>query len=120
VVDDHEELRAAIRDMLEAEGYAVEEAGDGERALELLTTGAFDAAVIDVRLPGIDGFAVLEETARRGIARPTVMISVVSDPESIRRAETLGAVSLHGKPFALERLIEDVRIATSRRSAEAS
>ena len=109
VVEDHGELRGAIREMLEGEGYAVEEAGDGLRALELMSSAGFDAAVVDVRLPGMDGFALLEQAARRGIVCPTVMISVIADAESVRRARELGAVSLHAKPFELERLLEDVR-----------
>src|SRR5205809_279316 len=74
VVDDHGDLRAAVREMLEAEGYAVEEAADGTDALEILTGGRFDAAVVDVRLPGMDGFTLLEEAARRGVCCPTVLM----------------------------------------------
>jgi CheY-like chemotaxis protein len=113
VVDDHAELRTAVREMLEGEGYAVEEAGDGPRALALLESGGFDAAVVDVRLPGMDGFALLAEAGRRGVACPTVLMSVVADAESARRATALGAVSLHAKPFVLEQLLEDVRTAAS-------
>jgi len=58
IVEDEEHLANGLRFNLEAEGYKVALAGDGESALELLSKDLFDAVVLDVMLPGMDGFAV--------------------------------------------------------------
>ena len=61
VVDDEPHIRAVLRGYLEADGFAVSEAGDGETALHLVRDGAPDLVLLDVMLPGIDGLEVLRQ-----------------------------------------------------------
>lgn len=74
VVDDHEGFRVAARSLLAAAGYlVVGEASDGESALTETARLRPDVLLLDIQLPGVDGFAVAEEVARRG-ARPVVVL----------------------------------------------
>src|ERR1019366_3737282 len=61
VVDDEPHIRAVLRGYLEADGFAVAEAGDGETALRLVRDGAPDLVLLDVMLPGMDGLEVLRQ-----------------------------------------------------------
>lgn len=109
VADDHGPLRSMIADALRADGCDVEEVADGGTALHLLLEGGFRAAVIDVRMPDLDGLQVLEQLYVEGAGCDVIMMSVVADPVSRRRAEQFGALAFHQKPFPLQALLEDVR-----------
>ena len=115
VVDDHADLRAALRDALCEVGYTVSEAEDGERGLAALAELEFDAAVVDVRMPRLDGFGLLEQMRALGIDCPIVLTSVVADVLSRRRGTSLGAVAFHQKPFPLRALLADLELAVAAR-----
>jgi CheY-like chemotaxis protein len=108
VADDHPALRSAIGDALRSHGYVVEEAADGREALELLRSGRPRAAVIDVRMPGIDGLQVCACAVRERLPCSMIVMSVVADAETRRRVAELGA-AFHQKPFELPSLLADVR-----------
>jgi DNA-binding NtrC family response regulator len=111
VVEDHSMLRTVICDALCGEGFAVHGAESVAEALALLDAHAFDAALVDVRMPGLDGFHLVEAMAERGIPTPVVMTSVAADPYSVRRCRELSVFAFHEKPFDFERLLADVRAA---------
>jgi DNA-binding NtrC family response regulator len=111
VADDHPALRGAIRDALESEGYAVDEAADGRRALDALRADAHRVAVTDVRMPGLNGLELLEQVSELGLACRVILVSVLADPETVRRADEMGAFAFHQKPFRLDALLADVRAA---------
>jgi two-component system, OmpR family, response regulator len=117
VADDHAALNDMISDSLRGDGHDVDQASDGRQALEMLRSGVYRAAVIDVRMPGLTGFEVLARAMSDGVKCAVIMISVVADAESRVRAETLGAVGFHQKPFAIELLMRDVRSACSDSAA---
>jgi DNA-binding NarL/FixJ family response regulator len=76
IVDDHEGFRAAARALLEAEGFdVIGEAGDGQEALDVAGSLRPDIVVLDVQLPGLDGFAVAEQLAATAHAPAVVLIS---------------------------------------------
>jgi DNA-binding NtrC family response regulator len=108
VVEDHSMLRAVICDALCGEGFAVRGADSAAEALALLEAHTFDAALVDVRMPGLDGFDLVAEMAERGIPTPVVMTSVAADPYSVRRCRELSVFAFHEKPFDFERLLADV------------
>jgi DNA-binding response OmpR family regulator len=112
VADDHTALRSVIGEALRAHGYEVDEAVDGRQALELLRTRRHRAAVIDVRMPVVDGLAVCAEVQREQLPCSMIVISVVADAETRRRVAELGA-AFHQKPFELTELLADVRRACS-------
>lgn len=113
VVDDHPDLRLALCDTLAAEGYSVSQAADGEQALILLEEQLFDAAIVDVRMPVLDGFALLERMGEEHIRCPVVLTSVVADAPVRRRGQSLGMFAFHAKPFALGDLLSDLERAVA-------
>jgi DNA-binding response OmpR family regulator len=111
VVEDHLPLNNMIREALRGDGLEVDQATDGRRAREMLRGGGYRVAVIDIRMPGLTGFELLEWASSEVPGCAIIMMSVVADPESRRRAATLGAVGFHQKPFELETLMGNVRSA---------
>jgi len=110
IIEDEQHLAQGLRFNLEAEGYDVEIAGDGEKALKLLLPAAsdkaqFDAVVLDVMLPGKDGFAVASELRRAGQFVPILMLTARGRPEDILKGFEAGADDYLPKPFELAILI---------------
>jgi signal transduction histidine kinase len=101
VVDDSEANRALLRRRVEGLGHSVVEAEDGEQALALLNGGAFDAVLMDVMMPGMDGHEVLRRVKETPGLRdtPVILISAAGDPESVLRGIALGAADYLPKPF---------------------
>lgn len=109
VADDHGPLRSLIAEALRAEGFAVSEAEDGAAALRQLRDRTFRVAVVDVRMPVLDGLELLERMTADGLDCDVILMSVVADAVSRRRAEELGAMAFHQKPFLMQALLDDVR-----------
>jgi len=101
IVEDEQHLADGLRFNLEAEGYTVETVGDGEAALSLLVERRlhFDAVVLDVMLPGKDGFTVASELRRAGRFVPVLMLTARGRPEDVLRGFESGADDYHPKPF---------------------
>ena len=111
VVEDEKHLADGLRFNLEAEGYSVETVGDGESALALLTNERerFAAVVLDIMLPGIDGFAVALELRRVGQFVPILMLTARNRPEDVLRGFESGADDYLPKPFELAILVARLR-----------
>jgi DNA-binding response OmpR family regulator len=107
VVEDEEHLAAGLRFNLEAEGYLVETVGDGEAALARLTGACadFDAVVLDVMLPGRDGFEVAKELRAAGCYVPVLMLTARGRAEDVLRGFEAGADDYLPKPFELAILL---------------
>ena len=110
IVEDEQHLRDGLRFNLEAEGYTVEAVADGETALQRLTAAAaagarFDVVVLDVMLPGIDGFHVAAELRRAGQFLPVLMLTARGRPEDVLRGFEAGADDYLPKPFELAILL---------------
>jgi two-component system alkaline phosphatase synthesis response regulator PhoP len=107
IVEDEKHLADGLRFNLEAEGYSVETTGDGEAALALLLESPqkFDAVVLDVMLPGVDGFTVASELRRAGQFVPVLMLTARGRPEDVLRGFESGADDYLPKPFELSILI---------------
>jgi DNA-binding response OmpR family regulator len=107
IVEDEQHLADGLRFNLEAEGYDVDIASDGETALELLSQGQepFDAVVLDVMLPGIDGFDVATSLRSAGQFVPIMMLTARSRPEDILKGFESGADDYLPKPFELSILV---------------
>jgi DNA-binding response OmpR family regulator len=115
VVEDDQRIAALVRHILEADGYQPNSAGGAEDAWKELIRETPDAAVIDLRLPGLDGFSFLERI--RGDGRfhrlPVVILTGKHDPEVVQRATALGAEYI-GKPFSAQALMDKIRHAMER------
>jgi len=105
LVEDEASLALTLGDRLRAEGYDVEVAGDGESALEMLDKLRPDLAVLDVMLPGIDGFDVCREMRRRGLRTPVLMLTARSETVDKVVGLKLGADDYLTKPFETVELL---------------
>lgn len=101
VVDDDRVNRLTLTGLLEAEGYRVHAVDDGQQALDALEGERFDAVLLDLLMPGIDGLAVLAavKSDSRWWRIPVLVISAVEDTASIVRCLELGAEDFVSKPF---------------------
>lgn len=117
VVEDEKHLAEGLRFNLEAEGYAVEVSDNGEEALRRLTAEqqGFDLLVLDVMLPGQDGFAVISELRQAGQFIPTLMLTARGHPDDVLRGFTAGADDYLTKPFDLSILIARIHGLLRRR-----
>jgi DNA-binding response OmpR family regulator len=107
VVEDEQHLAEGLRFNLEAEGYQVQVVDTGEAALEVLRPASppFDVVILDVMLPGIDGFDVMAEMRHRGQFVPTLMLTARGHPGDVLRGFAAGADDYLAKPFELAILI---------------
>jgi DNA-binding response OmpR family regulator len=117
IVEDEKHLADGLRFNLEAEGYEVETVGDGESALALLVEqrAPFDAVVLDVMLPGKDGFTVASELRSAGQFVPVLMLTARGRPEDVLRGFESGADDYLPKPFELSVLIARINGLLRRR-----
>ncbi|MFA6167504.1 MAG: protein kinase [Gemmatimonadaceae bacterium] len=101
IVDDVEENRAVLARRLSREGYDVDSVASGEEALRRVAQGGFDLVLLDVLMPGMDGFAVLEQIKANRDTRslPVIMISALDDLASVVRCIEHGAEDYLTKPF---------------------
>jgi CheY-like chemotaxis protein len=113
VVDDEADVLLSLRIVLETAGYDVVEAASGEDALAVIDETAPDLVVLDIVLPGIDGWAVLEAVRARGDI-PVILASANAHPGLRERAEASGAATLFTKPFGAEELRRTVERLLSR------
>jgi DNA-binding NtrC family response regulator len=109
VVDDEASIRRTLREILEYEDFAVEEAVDGQEALDMIEAHQYDLVLLDVKMPERDGMEVLEEIASSTADLPVVMISGHGTIETAVEATKLGAYDFIEKPPDLNRLLVTVR-----------
>ena len=109
VVDDEPDIRMLTRMMLEGAGHEVIEAPTGEKALEILETETPNLILLDIRLPGIDGWKVLKRVQERTVNPvPVVMMSAHSSEGTLARAANEGSVGYLVKPFKEAELLRYV------------
>ncbi len=111
IVEDESHIADGLRFNLEAEGHAVQTVGDGESALDLLERRkqAFDAVVLDIMLPGKDGFAVASELRAARNYVPILMLTARGRPEDVLKGFASGADDYLPKPFELPILLARVQ-----------
>jgi len=118
VVEDEQHLADGLRFNLEAEGYQVRVVDTGEAALELLRIDGsnIDVVILDVMLPGKDGFTVVSEMRQSGQFIPTLMLTARGHPEDVLRGFAAGADDYLPKPFELSILIARIQGLLRRRA----
>jgi response regulator NasT len=114
IAEDEAIIRLDLKEMLEEEGYVVVgEAGDGQRAVELVEEHRPDLVVLDVKMPVLDGISAAEQIAEKRLA-PVLMLTAFSQRELVERARDAGAMAYLVKPFQKSDLIPAIEMAVSR------
>jgi CheY-like chemotaxis protein len=101
LVEDEDQLRRVMKDLLEREGYTIAEARDGIQALDQVDRFAPDVVILDLNLPGLDGYSVLSQLRSRPATRsiPVVVLTAKGDEDNEVRVFELGADDFITKPF---------------------
>ena len=115
VVEDDKQLAPIVARALREVGYAVDIAGDGDMAIDQATMVPYDLIVLDILLPGTDGFAVCRHLRQERCQMPILMLSARSEISDRVRGLNIGADDYLPKPFALEELRARVRALLRRR-----
>jgi type II secretory ATPase GspE/PulE/Tfp pilus assembly ATPase PilB-like protein/ActR/RegA family two-component response regulator len=119
LVEDEEPLRRVMKDLLEREGYIVSEARDGIQALDQVDRYAPDIIVLDLNLPGLDGYSVLQQLRSRAATRaiPVMVLTAKGDEDNEVRVFELGADDFITKPFRARALSARLEAVLGRRRA---
>jgi two-component system response regulator RegX3 len=115
VVEDEAAIRDGLTDVLVYHGYDVDAVGDGRVGLEKALSGRYDLLLLDVMLPGRDGFAICDEVRKGDREQPIIMLTAKTSDEDIVNGLALGADDYVAKPFSIAQLVLRVK-AVLRRS----
>ncbi len=118
LVDDEDQLRRVMKDLLERQGYTVVEARDGAQALDEVDRHAPDIVILDLNLPGVDGYSVLSQLRSRPATRqiPIIVLTAKGDEDNEVRVLELGADDFLTKPFRAKALAARLESALGRRA----
>jgi two-component system nitrogen regulation response regulator NtrX len=119
IVDDEAGVRSALSGVLRDEGYQVDAVESGEACLDRVARVPYDAIVLDIWLPGLDGLSTLERLRQRHVDAPVVMISGHGNIESAVRAIKMGAFDFVEKPLSIEKTVLVIGNAVRQRRLEA-
>ena len=110
--EDDESLSRAVQAILEKNNYSVDTVADGGEALMWLDSGSYDAAILDIMMPTMDGISVLKEIRRRGKKLPVLLLTAKSEVEDIVTGLDSGANDYLTKPFSTRELLARIRAMT--------
>ncbi len=119
VVDDDYELSDGLRLMLERQGHRVLQARDGQQGKQMVYQHRPDLIILDMMMPRMGGYPVLEHFKGKADAPPIIMITANEGSRHKAYAEYLGVIDYIRKPFAMERLLESVNKGLAGKQAEA-
>ncbi len=120
VVDDDRELVEAMRAVLERQGFKVIQAHDGHQGKQAIYNARPDLVILDMMMPRMGGYPVLEHFKDKGDAPPIIMVTANEGSRHKVYAEYLGVIDYIRKPFAMERLLDTVNkaLGTTKPPAE--
>ena len=114
IIDDEKAIRNVLKEILISEGFAVEEAADGEEGLKKFSSGSFDVVLCDIKMPKLDGIEFLQKVTETGSEVPVIMISGHGNIETAVDAVKKGAFDYIAKPPDLNRLLITIRNALDK------
>ncbi|MFN5227031.1 MAG: sigma-54-dependent transcriptional regulator [Bacteroidota bacterium] len=114
IIDDEKSIRNVLKDILQHEGYQVEEAPDGEQGIKLFSSKSFDLVLCDIKMPKLDGMDVLQQIMELNPEVPVIMISGHGTIETAVEAVKKGAFDFISKPPDLNRLLITIRNALDK------
>jgi DNA-binding response OmpR family regulator len=117
LIEDESKIADFVERGLSDEGYAVTVADDGLKGEAEALTGEFDLILLDVLLPGKNGFEILTEIRKRTIATPVIMLTALGETEDKVRGLEGGAIDYVSKPFSFEELLARIRAQLRRPDA---
>jgi len=117
-VEDEKKISTLVRRHLREEGYQVDLVENGEEGVTKATHEPYDAIILDVMLPGLDGLSVLRIVRERGIKTPVLLLSARGDVSERIEGLNMGADDYLSKPFAMDELIARLRALLRRASGE--
>lgn len=112
LAEDERDLNRIITKKLTSAGYSVDSCYDGEEALFYLSSAEYDGAILDVMMPGKDGFEVLRQMRAKGISTPVLFLTARDAVEDRVAGLDLGADDYVVKPFAFAELMARIRVMT--------
>ena len=115
IIEDEEAIRTGLIDVLVFHGFSTDFAADGNTGLDKALSGKFDLILLDVMLPGMDGFAICEAIRKEDREQPIIMLTAKTSDEDIIQGLQLGADDYVAKPFSVAQLILRIQ-AVLRRS----
>ena len=115
IVEDEEAIRSGLIDVFVFHGYEVDSAATGPEGLDKALTGKFDLILLDIMLPGMDGYEICNEIRSRDRDQPIIMLTAKTSDEEIIQGLKLGADDYVAKPFSIQQLVLRVE-AVLRRS----
>ena len=109
IVEDDEPIRSMLALIIRHHGFDVDTAEDGDAAIEAIDDNGFDVVLLDLMMPRVDGYAVLQHMDEHDpeLLRHTIIATAV--PERELRTVSAPVFAIHSKPFELDRLISDVK-----------
>jgi len=116
IIDDEKAIRKALTEILSAEGYKTEEAGDGEEGLKKFKERTYDVVLCDIKMPKLDGIEFLQKATESNADVPVIMISGHGNIETAVDAVKKGAFDYISKPPDLNRMLITIRNAMDRSS----
>lgn len=117
LAEDTQDLNRAVTVLLTRSGYEVDSVFDGEAALARMEESGYDAAVLDIMMPKLDGLSVLREIRARGIFLPVLLLTAKAEVDDRVAGLSAGADDYLPKPFAMKELLARVNALTRRRTA---
>jgi len=114
IIDDEKAIRGSLKEILEYEKYKVDEAEDGQDGLKQLQKEKYDIALLDIKMPNMDGMEVLQKAVESGVDTQFIMISAHGNIETAVEATKLGAFDFIEKPPDLNRLLVTIKNALDK------
>ena len=105
VVEDEEAIRTGLLDVLVFHGYEADGAATGPAGLEKALTGTFDLVLLDIMLPGMDGYEICDRIRSKDRNQPIIMLTAKTSDEEIVQGLKLGADDYVPKPFSIQQLV---------------
>ncbi len=104
LLEDDYLYQVSIKDFLIENGYEVDAFADGDEALDAIYNGSYALLLLDIRVPGMDGYEILKEVRSSGLETPVIMLTSLTDIEDLSLGYELGCSDYIRKPFALKEL----------------
>ena len=120
VVDDEPAIRALVAKIVQRAGLPVDSARDGADAIEMLQNGPYAVLVVDLMMPNVDGYALIEWVKRRGGPRPAIIVVSAGDTAALRRLDPTMVHSILRKPFDIDVLGDLITAAAAMGAAQAA